>query len=335
MIKSTKYMCDNTDMKSDPFSDILQLVRAQSVLTGSFSAGGRWSIRFAPMQKIRFFVITKGSCILHGGEGDTLLHVETGDVLLLSRHPVTLSNDNDIEPVDATSLYAENCEKVVQLGDGEAFSLLGGYVLLDPVSGGLLADALPSIIHISTSLPESNALKWLVEQLIWEKENEFPGNLLARSHLSQLIFVRVLRLYLASSPSLTAGWLRLIGDARLAPALKLIHGDPGRSWQLEGLARACAMSRTAFAVHFKATAGIAPLAYLIKWRMRLAEQALREEDISVGSLASRLGYSSESSFSNAFKRTTGKSPRDCRKLGKNGEPDSLKPAGMGKDGQAQ
>jgi methylphosphotriester-DNA--protein-cysteine methyltransferase len=32
------------------------------------------------------------------------------------------------------------------------------------------------------------------------------------------------------------------------------------------------MSRTTFAFHFKASAGIAPLTYLTEWRMRLAER---------------------------------------------------------------
>ncbi|TIW06219.1 MAG: helix-turn-helix transcriptional regulator, partial [Mesorhizobium sp.] len=61
------------------------------------------------------------------------------------------------------------------------------------------------------------------------------------------------------------------------PALRLMHGDPARAWHLEELAKACAMSRTSFAVHFRTVAGIAPLAYLTEWRMRLAERALREE----------------------------------------------------------
>jgi AraC-like DNA-binding protein len=72
------------------------------------------------------------------------------------------------------------------------------------------------------------------------------------------------------------------------------------------------MSRTSFALHFRNVAGVAPLTYLTEWRMRLAERALREEKTPVASVARSLGYTSESAFSNAFKRIIGISPTAYR-----------------------
>jgi AraC-like DNA-binding protein len=68
------------------------------------------------------------------------------------------------------------------------------------------------------------------------------------------------------------------------------------------------MSRATFALYFKTVAGIAPMSYLTEWRMRLAEQALRENHAHIGDVGRSLGYTSESAFSNAFKRVTGRSP---------------------------
>jgi AraC-like DNA-binding protein len=113
-----------------------------------------------------------------------------------------------------------------------------------------------------------------------------------------------------------AGWLRALADARAAPALRLMHSEPGRAWRLEELAKACAMSRTTFASHFKMVSGKAPLTYLTDWRMRLAEHALLAETTPVARISQTLGYSSESAFSNAFKRTTGRSPRAYRRSAK-------------------
>jgi AraC-like DNA-binding protein len=42
--------------------------------------------------------------------------------------------------------------------------------------------------------------------------------------------------------------------------------------------------------------------------MLLAQRALRDSDVRVGSLAIELGYASESAFSTAFKREVGESP---------------------------
>jgi AraC-like DNA-binding protein len=72
------------------------------------------------------------------------------------------------------------------------------------------------------------------------------------------------------------------------------------------------MSRTTFALRFKLAAGVAPLAYLTAWRMRLAERALREEDTPVSAIARSLGYTSEIAFSNAFKRALGIAPKRYR-----------------------
>jgi len=91
-----------------------------------------------------------------------------------------------------------------------------------------------------------------------------------------------------------------------------MHNDPARSWQLEELARATAMSRTTFVVRFRTVAGVPPLTYLLNWRMRLAQRALRTGNVPVSALALSLGYTSESSFSNAFKRTLGISPKRYR-----------------------
>jgi AraC-like DNA-binding protein len=106
--------------------------------------------------------------------------------------------------------------------------------------------------------------------------------------------------------------LRALGNKRIATALRLMHSDPARAWKLEDLAKAAAMSRTSFVVRFKAVAGVPPLTYLLNWRMRLAERALRAENVQVSVLALSLGYTSESAFSNAFKRTFGVGPKRYR-----------------------
>jgi hypothetical protein len=70
--------------------------------------------------------------------------------------------------------------------------------------------------------------------------------------------------------SLPSGWLRVLTDERLRPAIRVRHADPGKHWGLDELARAAAMSRTSFAERFQTVAGVPPLAYLGRWRMLLA-----------------------------------------------------------------
>lgn len=244
---------------------------------------------------------------------EEIMRAETGDVFLLSgQRPFILASDLAAVPVDAASVFSPNVSKVARLGGGEECLQIGGFVRLDPASGGFLADVLPPLIHVHAASPQAGILQWLLGQLVREQGAELPGASLVSSQLAQLIFVHILRAHLEESGGHTAGWLRALGDPRLAPALHLMHGDPGKAWQLEELARAAAMSRTTFALHFKTAAGVAPLTYLTRWRMQLAQRALREENVSVAVLARSLGYTSESAFNHAFKRNTGNAPKRYR-----------------------
>ncbi|MDE1147777.1 MAG: AraC family transcriptional regulator [Azospirillaceae bacterium] len=318
-------------MHTDPFSDILNLANARSVVSGTLSAGRGWSIRFRPPDKIKFFAIVEGGCWLRVEEAGAEpvrvdpIRIEQGDVLLVSRRPIVLADDPVLPPIDATDFYAglrADPTRRAHLGEGDGFMLLGGHVEIDPANGAFLADILPALILVRASAPEATTLRWLLDELARERRQGKPGSDLASTQLAQLVFIQILRTQLersnaaaheAASP-LAAGWLRALGDAHLAPALRLMHGEPGRSWQLAELAKAAAMSRTSFAVHFKAVAGVAPLTYLTEWRMRLAQRALRDETTPVSTLALNLGYTSESAFSNAFKRVTGTAPKRYRAL---------------------
>ncbi|WP_454726498.1 MULTISPECIES: AraC family transcriptional regulator [Cupriavidus] len=301
---------------TDLLSEILKLADAQPAVAGGFSAGGAWAIRFPQPDKLKFFALLKGRCWLRVDGTAEPVRAEQGDVLLLSgQRGFVLASDLDLAPLDAATLFGGSINKTARLGEGDDCVQIGGHVRLDPVNGAWLAEALPPLIHIRAVAPQAAVLQWLLDQMVRELAAERPGNRLASAYLAQLMFVQMLRLHLDTAEHLAGGWLRAIGDRRLAPVLQLMHGEPGRAWRLEELAGAAAMSRTAFAIHFKAVAGTAPLTWLTEWRMRLARRALRDESTPIAVLAARFGYASESAFSNAFKRVTGDSPRHYRRAG--------------------
>jgi AraC-like DNA-binding protein len=300
-------------MNNDPFSEILQFTHAQSVVSGGFSAGGAWSIRFPAPDKIKFFALIKGHCWLYFEDAASAIDIDEGDVILLAApRSFVLAGDLAALPLDAMSIFGGGTRYMAKIGDSEECIQIGGHIQLDPVNGGLLSTVLPPLIHVRAAAPQATVLQWLLEQLVRERAGQLPGAQIASAQLAQLMFVQILRVHLSSAGTVKAGWLRALADPRIAPILRLIHDDPGHAWRLEELAAAAAMSRTTFALHFKAAAGVAPLTYLTEWRMRLAERALREDDMPVAVLARSLGYTSESAFSNAFKRITGSAPKRYR-----------------------
>jgi hypothetical protein len=144
-------------MASDPVSDILKLVNAETVVSGGFTAGGSWAVRFPASDEIKFCAIVKGNCCARlDGEAEPVLAAK-GDVLLLSaRRSFVLASDLGAAPVDAIEVFAGNVSKIAKLGDGDDFSQIGGHVRLDPASGGLLADVLPPWIHIRAASRQGN-----------------------------------------------------------------------------------------------------------------------------------------------------------------------------------
>ncbi|GAA4510291.1 hypothetical protein GCM10023191_072730 [Actinoallomurus oryzae] len=173
-----------------------------------------------------------------------------------------------------------------------------------------MTQALPPVALIRASDSAAPALRACVDRLVEEVTGERMGAAFAVRQHAQLFLLEVFRAYLGHAE---LGWLRALTDDRLRPALTLMHGDPGRPWGLEELARAAAMSRTSFAVRFRSVAGVPPLTYLNSWRMLLAQRALRDDDVRIGALAAQLGYTSESAFSTAFKREVGEAPLRYRR----------------------
>jgi AraC-like DNA-binding protein len=173
--------------------------------------------------------------------------------------------------------------------------------------------------HVRASAAAATTLRGSLDRLFDEVSGNRIGSGFAIRQYGQLLLLEVLRAYLDQA-DLPPGWLRLLTDERLRPALRLMHSEPGKPWGLHELARAAAMSRTSFAQRFRSVAGQPPMAYLNRWRMLLAQRALRDANVRIGSLAAELGYASESAFSTAFKREAGESPLRYRNRARDESP---------------
>jgi AraC-like DNA-binding protein len=299
-------------MTPEPLSDMLRLLGAQSVLTGALIAGGAWSIRFPAPERIKFWGIVKGRCSVRMDDGTTI-QFQAGDVLLILRPaPMTLATDLNAVSVSVDEVLTPTTGEVCRIGDGEDFMLIGGTVTLDPRGRSLLFDALPPTIHVDGSAAQAEPLRWILDQLMRERVDRQPGADAASTQLVHLMFIHILRAHLQQQGSIAPGWLRLASDLRFATVLASVHERPGKDCSLVELAKVAGMSRATFALHFKEVAGVGPLGYLTEWRMRLAERALSQDGVSIAKLAESLGYASESAFSHAFKRVTGRAPKWAR-----------------------
>ncbi|MFF1909726.1 AraC family transcriptional regulator [Kitasatospora sp. NPDC058218] len=299
----------------DPIAETLELVGARCVLTRGFTFSGAWSLAFPAPGRLKIHALHEGTTwlALDGTAKPVLL--DAGDVVVLAGdRPYVLASAPDLTPVEALPLLKATTEPFHHTGPpGPAEAVaIGGHIELEAPGRDLLLAALPPLMHVRAATAEAPAARWLLTQAFHEMREDRPGASFVANHLAQLLFVQVLRTYLGEAHTFPPGWLRALADEQIAPALRLMHGDPARPWTLAELAWATAMSRTSFADRFRTLAGVPPLTYLYNWRIRLARHDLRKHDTSVAALAATLGYSSESAFSNAFTRDSGMSPLHYR-----------------------
>lgn len=296
-------------MLDDPLSEVLDLVGVRGQLSGAFAARGRWVTRSAVTSPLKVSVMVRGRCRLSTDGLDAPVELEAGDIAVLTGRSWLCAEGGTGEgpPVEFAPEAGDYALRVGGADFAADDVVLGGHVEFDPAGAALLTRALPPLALVRASDSVAPALRACVDRLVEEVTGERAGAAFAIRLHAQLLVLEVLRAYLDQA-ELPPGWLRALTDDRLRPALALLHGEPGRPWRLEELARAAAMSRTSFAVRFRSVAGVPPLTYLNAWRMLLARRALRDEDVRVGELAARLGYTSESAFSTAFKREVGEAP---------------------------
>jgi AraC-like DNA-binding protein len=300
-------------MVDDQLSEVFDLVEVRGLLTGGLAATGSWVSRGAIDDPLKFFAMVCGRAWLTTDGIDEPIELEPGDVAILNnRSWLELEGGTGDGPRREIMPEADfSSARFIGADRGADDVLIGGCVDLNPAGEALLLQALPPVGHVRASAAAATNLRGSLDRLFEEVTENRMGSAFAIRQYGQLLVLEVLRAYVEQA-ELPPGWLRLLTDERLRPALSVMHAEPAKPWGLQELARAAAMSRTSFAERFRTVAGVPPLTYLSRWRMLLAQRALRDGDVRVGSLAFDLGYASESAFSTAFKREVGESPLHYR-----------------------
>ncbi|MBE9603624.1 AraC family transcriptional regulator [Acetobacteraceae bacterium H6797] len=287
----------------DPLSDVLSLLKPRNSMSAGFDVGGDWRIDFPDQAgTIKCGALVSGHCLLTVEGVPGVVRLGPGDGFLLPRGlPFTLANDLAVPGVKASAVFsvARRGGIVTHQGGGGCF-LLSSRFALEGHHAGILLGALPPIVHL-----KEGALRWAVERMMQELRSPQPGSFLLLQHLAHMILLDGLRQHVAAGAA--EGWLSALADRRMGQAMGAIHAEPARRWTLAELAGLAGMSRSVFALRFKAVVGTSPIDYLTRWRMALASDRLTAEPVAQVALS--LGYESESAFSTAFKRVMGCSPR--------------------------
>lgn len=95
--------------------------------------------------------------------------------------------------------------------------------------------------------------------------------------------------------------------------VNFIRANPNQVFSIDQLAERANMSSYYFAHQFKAVTGQSPISYMFTFKINLSKSMLLYTDDSISRISEHLGFSSSSSFINAFKSRVGVSPLAFRK----------------------
>lgn len=247
----------------------------------------------------------EGSCRL-AVDGQPAITLEANDFVLLPATPgFVLSGFEPVKPerIDPKMTPAPTAEvRHGTRGGRPDVQLLGGSFIFDSPDAALLVSLLPALIHVRGV----ERLATLVRLVGDESKQQRSGRDLVLTRLVEVLLIEALRS--TSGDDATPGLLRGLADARLAPAIRQMHAQLGRSWTVAQLAKTAALSRSTFFERFIRTVGLPPMEYLLSWRMAVARDLLRRHDLGIAEVAERVGYGSASTFSTAFSRHVGQPP---------------------------
>ena len=317
----------------DALSDVLKSVRLEGAVYLNAEFTAPWCIRgecsvasvrerLAGAEHVVFFhFLTEGDCKVRLADGVEVLDVAAGDLILIPRDDKHLmGSDLHLAPLEAGSLFGVDAAtdtdfiRIRHGGGGAATRFVCGYLACSRSVCRPLLEALPRVLRIPIGDgPASALLRQLLRVGVRESSSSRPGAESMLAKLSELMFVEALRRYVENLPPGGKGWLAGVRDTQIGRALALLHGEPGRAWTVDELARKVALSRSLLAERFAALVGEPPIQYLMRWRLALAAQRLRSGGDAIARVAERSGYESEAAFSRAFKREFGMPPAAWRR----------------------
>lgn len=283
----------------------------------SLEVTGNWSYSITSENKIYFYLVLANSfCIDIEGVSHK---VYAGDMIMIpNSHKhicyVQGHHGDDAEPLDeARSSYDQGFIKVSENNTLDAhFIVVECQYDLDITRS--LFSVLPAMLPAHSDMPESRfaTLNGAVGLITQESDHDRLGRRAIINLWANIVMIECLRTYIENLSETTDSWLVAMKDRRLSKVLAVMHETPNYNWTTYNLAEVAGMSRSSFTERFKNIVGVPPLTYLTDYRLRIAARHLRLQHYRIGQISELVGYASNSTFSQAFKRLYELSPREYR-----------------------
>lgn len=289
----------------DPLAEVVTLLQPSTRYSKLVHGASPWRISRTVAGEPFYCVVLDGGCRV-AIDGHPPIDLLPGDfVLIPAAYGVAISSFELPPPgvESAAPVVLDNGE--YRIGDANRpvdTRMMAGHCSFSSPDAALLISLLPQYVHVRGE-PRLTTLVQLVRD---ESRAQRPARELVLSRLVEVLLIEALRFSAGTDAS--RGLVRGLADSRLAAALRRMHERPAHPWTIVELAKEAALSRSTFFERFSRAVGLAPMEYLLTWRMALAKDLLRRNEGRIAEIAGRVGYSSASTFSVAFTRHVGRPP---------------------------
>ena len=294
----------------DALAEVLDRVRLGGTLLFHFELGHPWNLALPERPYALFHYLSRGSATVALERGQKL-RMSEGDFVVVTRGEThVIYSDRRTKPLPIPDIDRPSGHLgVVRHGGGAqpvSTMICGNFTLSQPLRGRLL-ELLPPLLLLKPKTDDG----WfdaILQRMVNESAVERPGQRVALSRMTEMLFVEVLRCWIKSLRPGEGGWIGAMADPHIGPALQLIHEQLDRPWTVRELGHHVGLGRSAFSARFTKLIGQPVHRYLVARRMAEAAFLLESGDEGIAQIASRVGYETTAAFSKLFHRHHGLSP---------------------------
>ena len=269
----------------DPLAEVVTLLQPGARFSKVVQGASPWRIRRSDAGEPFYCVILEGGCHL-AVDGRESIELLSGDfVLMPAAHGLTMTSlvPPPTGVVTGAPAALGNGEFRIGPADGAIDArMMAGHCSFGSPDAALLVSLLPELVHVRGQ----QRLATLVDLVREETRAQRPAREVVLSRLLEVLLIEALR---SAGTHASPGLVRGLADGRIAAAIRGMHERPTHAWTVAELAKEAALSRSTFFERFSRAIGVAPMEYLLTWRMALAKDLLRRNEGRVSDIAERRG----------------------------------------------
>ena len=167
------------------------------------------------------------------------------------------------------------------------------------------------------SFPEQNEVLECMQRVLLEMQDGMPEYQTLCLACIDIIMVQLIR---SASVSVTQSHSRFPVNRQCAAVRHYIDQHYKENITLDLLAEKASINKFYMSHAFKREYGVSPISYMIACRIQEGQRLLAETDLSLSQIASVLGFSSPSYFSQSFRSCAGISPTEYRRTNRRRNP---------------